>query len=705
MTLNVKGDDNKKNRDEVNIYESRPLIVFEKSTVKHFIGAKINLKILESVIVVNTHAIDSPVFVIRCSTAEIFNCTFLGIKNSEKKNPKENDIDTAVIFDVQERSRITIQECLFENIQVDMSYDVSAAVYAENSQMEIYHSNLSFNTAQWGVIMGVASNLTVNESVFSSNIGDQGASFNVQQNSNLKVGNSTFTDNKAGDGGALAVTYTSAVEIAFCVFSGNSVDWDGAALNVQNNGSVIITNSTFRNNIAGRDAGALEVSRTSAAKITSCVFSGNSADTSAGALLVGYTSTAEITSCVFSGNSADQGGTLNVQQDGSSVSINDSKFTANYATFGGVILAMMNVILRIETSNFVANNASSVGAVLGCYDNVNATMFASTFGQNIASRQGGVVYADRNSHVMVNHCNFIHNDAPRGSDVFLSNSYISISGTYFSYHYTNLIYIKSSEFFLNACEFSNNSLNDGSLIQAEDQKTNIVIENSNFMHNKMNGVIRASNTQIHKCKFAYNIIFGLGIINAFNVQLIDSTMLYNTIHKNPGIRYGNATIKSCTFTRNTVDTGYGLVMNYAQPDSDSTLKVIQSNFMQNQGDVILIDSSRLDIVLDTCNFTGNIVEHGTLYICDNAATLRTSNTTIITPADSNKVAAYFKDDTKRIRMTDYMTYKTCFISGNTTLNSSSTENFLQEAEHAGLVFIDSPYPYRVTQEETVFASG
>ena len=113
----------------------------------------------------------------------------------------------------------------------------------------------------------------------------------------------------------------------------------------------------------------------------------------------------------------------------------------------------------------------------------------------------------------------------------------------------------------------------------------------------------------------------------------------------------------------------------------------------------------MNIVLNACKFIGNNVGHGTLFMPDDA-TLRTSNTTIIAPAEGNKVAVYFEVTTKALNMTDYMTYKTCFMSGNTTLNSSTTDTFLHEAEDAGLVVIHKQgLPYRVTQEETVFASG
>ena len=158
------------------------------------------------------------------------------------------------------------------------------------------------------------------------------------------------------------------------------------------------------------------------------------------------------------------------------------------------------------------------------------------------------------------------------------------------------------------------------------------------------------------------------------------------------------------FTYNTVQKYFGLI-GPQSGKSSSTLQVEQSTFLFNLGDVIWVES-RVDIVLNACNFTGNNGEHGALFIHDDSASLRTSNTTFATPIEGNVVAAYFLISDKSTKITDYMTYDTCFTSGDMTLNSSSADNLLQEAEAEGLVVIDNQggFPYMVTQEETAFAS-
>ena len=186
---------------------------------------------------------------------------------------------------------------------------------------------------------------------------------------------------------------------------------------------------------------------------------------------------------------------------------------------------------------------------------------------------------------------------------------------------------------------------------------------------------------------------------------INNSVIHNSsVHSTSGIRSDNAAITFCTFTNNTIESGYGLIAT-ASEKPYTTLLVEQCTFLYNQGNVIIVQSG-VDIVLNSCNFTGNNGKYGTLLIWNDGATLRTSNTSFIAPAEGNKVAVYFIVTINGTKMTDYMTYDTCFISGNTTLNSSSTDRFIQEAEAAGLIVIDKQkYPYRVTREETVFASG
>ena len=186
---------------------------------------------------------------------------------------------------------------------------------------------------------------------------------------------------------------------------------------------------------------------------------------------------------------------------------------------------------------------------------------------------------------------------------------------------------------------------------------------------------------ITSCNFTENFVSGNGIIYADMALLLmnNSVMHNNSVYETSCIVFYHAFITLCTFTNNTIESDIGLIASAWK--SDSRLQVKESIFLYNQGNMIRVEGD-VDIVLNSCNFTGNSGERGTLFIQDDGTTVRTSNTTVIAATEGstgNKVAVYFAATTKQTIMTDYMTHDTCFISGNTTLNSSSTEIFLQEA--------------------------
>ncbi len=752
----------------VNTGYSLPLIRFVNSTVKQFTGTFIHLEMSDSRITVNTLDIASTIFVMISSTVEINNCSFHGIQHITDREHVEQDSnrtfpfhdgveDSAVIFTVYENSSITIRECLFENIQVDMRHDVSAALRADDSQVEIHNSIFTRNQAQWAVVEGLASNVTVVDSVFSHNTGysgasinvqqdsslevhnssfthnnaltgsgivalvhtsahvtdtvfshntgQQGASINVQQNSGLEVHNSTFTHNNATDFGAGigAYVHTSA-HVTYCVFA-NNTGKVGASIGVNQNSSLEVHNSTFTHNNATNNGAGIEAGIWTSVYITGSIFKGNRAQF--GAVEIDSTTAANITSSVFHRNTAYQGGAVDVGGN-SSVYIAHSVFTENSAaSSGGAIAAGINVSLHINTSTFNANSAR-VGGVLGTQTDVNVSLSDSVFNNNRANLGGGVIWATLNTNVVLSRANLSKNTAQQGAAVLILKSSLTIIETFFSEYSFNIIYMNSAIGYMHTCTFINNNFTTDIIVRAV-EKSNILLNDVTFLNNKAGGIIHSSMSPVTLdfCQFIGNIITGFGIIDTENALLVINQSLIhnNSIHGNPGISFDNAIIISCVFRHNTVTVAVHALITGIIGNSQS-LQVTQSNFIFNHGDVIRVDST-VDVVLNACNFIGNNVEGGTLQIQNDGATLRTSNTTIIAPVKGNKVAAYFTSTGKQITMTDYMTHDTCLISGNKTLNSSSTDTFLQEAVAAGLVVIDNRqgYPYTVTQEETVFASG
>ncbi len=755
MTLYAQKTVDDKTKHGVNTNDSLPLIKFVNSTIKQFTGTFIHLEMSDSWIPVDTMDIVSPIFVMRSSIAEIINCSFHGIQHKKDLGSFGNAFDTAIIFDVEDNSAIKITECVFENVQIDMGYDVSAALYAVYSQVEIHNSIFTRNKARFAVVLGLVSNMTVVDSVFSHNTGQQGASINVQVNSSLEVHNSTFihnnakfssiragpqisvyvtdcvfanntgqqgasinvqvnssleiynstfTHNNATHGSGICASFQTSVYVTDCVFA-NNTGQQAASIDVQQNCTLEVHNSTFTHNIANSGAGISAAGQT-LVYVTGSIFTENRAAQFAGALVATQISAVNITSSVFLRNTAAfQGGALNVQQNSSGY-IAHSVFNENSADGGGALVAFDIASMHIKASTFNGNSARFGGGVLGTQADVNVSLSDSKFNNNRANSDGGVIWATVNTNVVLIRSNLSENTAQRGAAIFILKSSLTIIETNFSDYSFNIIYMDFGQASMHTTMFINNSLTNVEIVKAV-EKSNILFNDVIFLDNNAYGIILSSPmtpVTLYFCKFIGNIVTGKGIIQTENALLVINQSLIhnNSIHGSPGIAFDGAIITSCVFTHNTI-VDYGLIQHVQS--AVGSLQVTQSSFISNNGDVIVVDRT-VDVVLNVCNFTGNNGASGTLYIVNDGATLRTSNTTIIAPYEGNKVAVYFVGNIKQITMTDYLTYDTCLISGNTTLNSSSTDTFLQEAVDSGLVVIHrQSFKYTVTQEETVFASG
>ncbi len=665
------------------------------------------------------------------SNLEIHNSTFM--HNNATHGAGINSIHKSSVYVIDS---IFSQNSAKEGASIVVEY---------SSNLEVHNSTFKHNIAtnKSDIVVIYQTSVHITGCDFSHNLGVQSASIYIQQHCNLKVDHSTFIDNKAiGYGTCIAAQNLVTVHVTDSLFINNSATTEALEKinsNVHGQGfhknqtakmfpSENVNSSTL--NLEGlgvlfkrlnlpesHQLGKISnqplnfKSRLKAnAKRHSDIERKNNTDAAmkstdtgyGGAVYVGYSSLINITSCLFKGNKAFQGGVLNGQQD-SSVFIINSTFTANYASDGAVILAMTKMRLHIETSTFEGNKASSRGTVLAIAADVNVTMSDCRFIKNIGNDYCGVIFA-LNANATLSRCQFLQNTAPTGSAFWLENSYLTASHSHFLQHSSNVGQIKDSYVILRKCLFLNNSFRQ-SILEAP-EKSYVTIKNSHFAYNEIGGIIFASKTliSINKCKFTKNIVTGVGIINSGKAVLTfnDSIIHNNSIHRVSGITHDSVNIAYSKFTNNTVDHNFGLIQS-TTGEMDSTLKIEHSTFLYNHGDVLHMETG-VDIVLNECNFTGNYGDMGTICLWNDGATLRTSNTTITAPAEGNKVAIYIGASEEGTKLTDYMTYNTSFISGNTTLNSSLTDTFLLEAEEAHLVVVKKQVTYTVTQEETVFAS-
>ncbi len=458
--------------------------------------------------------------------------------------------------------------------------------------------------------------------------------------------------------------------------------------------------------------GAILSQGNSTLDLRSCQFIDNKATVFGGAVTITSTPLSMVMSCLFMKNSAYQGGALSIEYN-STISVRNSTFDLNSGDVGGSILAMNGVTMYIDKSSFLRNNVTTGGGVLALQSHVNVSISDSILADNIGTNLAGVVWAVPNCNVVFNRCNISNNTASKGSVYVLTNSQLQSLNTSYLHHSSNMIYMQSSQLILKTCYFSNNSLihmpksMPETMIQTEG-KSNVMMMDSIFAHNEMSGMISAINSpvSINRCTFTDNIINGYGMISTGNSLLVvnDSLIGHNIVNDYAAILFGNALITFSIFINNTVDSRYGLLTTVSKKPNE-TLQVLNCKFFNNKGGVLQV-VGRMDIGIDTCDFMGNSGPQGILYLMDNDASLRTSNTTFIMTDELHKVILYFDVEGKGVKITDYLTYEVSFASGNKTLFSGSSENFLQEALVAGLVVIDKSYTdYHVTQEESVYASS
>ncbi len=144
----------------------------------------------------------------------------------------------------------------------------------------------------------------------SNNLGNDGSSIYLTDDSTLEVYDSSFKDNQAKRLGAgIIALKRSSVSISNTAFSNNS-GIEGASINVQQHTSLDVHNATFTSNVADAGAGINTLSQTDI-YITDSVFSNNTGRQGAG--IDAQYSRLHITDSLFEYNTANQGGAILIE--------------------------------------------------------------------------------------------------------------------------------------------------------------------------------------------------------------------------------------------------------------------------------------------------------------------------------------------------------------------------------------------------------
>ena len=381
----------------------------------------------------------------------------------------DRNMSTAAVF-VLTNSKAMITHSEFKGLHVEGPADDSVAVLnAANSEIQIQSSSFLWNSARYGSIATLRSNISVIDSHFEGNQASQGCALNIQDHSYLMLGNCSFYNNFATgldnvdlkhrkpniqkindvdvDGGAI-MGYNVTIIMQNCEFVGNqAVNGIGGAVEVTYGSSLEIHSSSFTNNTADQGAG-IQVDGGSYLKLENTTFSDNVAADWGGAVMVAGNVTAIIISSMFTRNRAYQGGAISARY-AIEISIENTTFSNNsghthnnernrrkrkisklnlpHSNVNGLGHSRRQSVMNTRTGEMknphfrTSNGNNMMGAALqGGYD-VIIYINNSTFSMNKANFGAGMAFLE-NTSILIENSVFDHNTAwQRGGAIMVED--------------------------------------------------------------------------------------------------------------------------------------------------------------------------------------------------------------------------------------------------------------------------------------------
>ena len=296
----------------------------------------------------------------------------------------------------------------------------------ESSNITVQESNFTSNIATFGGVSVIFQNnyprFEGNRSL--TNMIKFGREIRKFQRSAIAIVGSRFCQNKADIGGVL-YTRGGKATIETSTLDYNSAKYDGGSIYAYGESSVIVGSTNFTENVANDNGGAIALIGDSVVRIRDSGFTRNRAHDDGGVLNL-QQSNASICRGTFNLSTAGRlGGVIHVTNG--TVQVNESLFINNTVTYsGGVVATSSSSKLNILCSNFSNNTASDSGGVVFQEHHSKSSIVDSFFRQNKAERNGGAVSASSSSDLNVTSSVFIQNTARLGGALsIVQNSTVS----------------------------------------------------------------------------------------------------------------------------------------------------------------------------------------------------------------------------------------------------------------------------------------
>ncbi len=548
----------------------------------------------------------------------LFQGTFLDSAHNVFSNNRASEFGGAIT--AIDRSRITIENSCYSN---NVGNNGGALYAFGSSNITVCNSLFYANEAGKGGVM-------------SAQFSSKGGVMSAQFSSTINVSDSSFDNNEAGEGGVIHTTYYSNTTVSNSSFNGNKA-YLGGVMSALERSSVTVSNSIFSNNEAYGHGGVISVRRIPNLTVNNCSFDNNEAGNDGGVLYVYYDSSAAVKNSSFDNNTASSdGGAMHIEL-WSSLTVDKSSFNKNAAGNDGGAICAFDIISSTVCNycSFDNNEAGNDGGALAARSSSNITVENSFFVKNVASRDGGSLSANAISSITVGRSSF-HNSRTGNNGGVISarlRSKISVGNSLFGSNIADsdggVMYASNSGITIDNSFFDDNIAgHDGGVVYG----TSTATENIGCTYFSPNARQTSISFKLSNCTFFTNSATEGGVVYMHDAHFTDfGSTYYGNIARNGGVvtvNEGVVEISACRFVNNTAES-IGGVLYATSNDQIHHITLIGNTFDGNRatsGGVISLLSNDNLTVMESAFSYNSAVRGGIIHLLmQNKLTLKHSN--------------------------------------------------------------------------------